>query len=196
MRIPTLPLVVLLTSLACQVPAAQAGGVGFLVNSGVHQDRVYYYDADEVQYVNKQIRPNYGMGLEIILGDEDDRILGVARGYYLQDAPPTEPPNPVVDDPIYNIPDTPEHLGVASVGAHWGIFGNPTGFQVHLVTLLGGGIVSVDNLEFIIADLGIGAHYQFAENFQLVGDATLSMRYRKRLYPGTSAYVGIRYLFD
>ena len=164
---------------------------------------MYYYDTDDTQYLNRQNRPNSGFGIEAILGDKDDRFLGVARGFYLQDSPPTDPPSPVVSDPIYAIPDGPTHLGVATVGVHWGLFGDPTGFQVHLASHLGAGIVTVDsatgegsNVEFLLAEAGAGAHYHFARNLQVYADLAYTMRYRKVFSPGANAYLGVRYMFD
>ncbi len=197
------PLLLALLGSAILCQDAYAGGVGLLGTSGIHQTRVHYYDADDTQYLNRQYRPNMGFGIEAILGDKDDRFLGVARGFYLQDTPPSDIESEYVADPIYAIPDGPTHVGVATVGVHWGVIGDPTGFQAHIASHVGAGIVTVDsatnegsNLEFFLAEAGIGAHYHFARNLQLYADLAYTMRYRKSFYPGANAYLGFRYMFD
>ena len=82
---------------------AQAGGVGLLLNGGAHSENVYFYssqNADGVEYSNlndyEQFQlveyiPNYGGGVELLLGDRDQRILGSFRVYYNQDAPQADP---------------------------------------------------------------------------------------------------------
>ncbi len=187
---------------------AQAGGLGLLYTGGFHQARVYYYEIDELtgedtQYLNRQNRPNMGGGIELILGDKDDRILGVARGYYLNDFPPVAPPDPLVEDPIFAVPDGPTHTGVATVGVHWGVLGDPTRFQAHIASHLGASVVTLDsstgeasNLEFLLGEVGIGAHYHFQNNMQVYLDVAGVVRFRKVIYPGGNAYLGVRYMFD
>ena len=207
MRHPTSLALLLLAGTALHSTSALAGGIGLLGTGGFHQARVYYYDVEETQYLNRQNQLNAGFGIEAVLGDKDERFLGVARGYYMIDTPPTGPEAPLVDDPIYAIPEGPTHIGVATVGVHWGVIGDPTGFQAHIASAVGAGIVTVDNSsnaenlegsnqEFLIGEAGIGAHYHFANNMQLYADVAYTMRYRKVFYPGGNVYLGFRYMFD
>ncbi len=193
----------LLGGFALHSTPANAGGLGIVGTTGFHQARLYYYDSNDLQYLNRQNRPNNGVGLEVILGDKDDRILGVARGYYMIDSPVVAPPDPQVTEPIYTLPDSPTHIGMATVGVHWGVIGDPTGFQAHIASHLGAGIVTVDggtgegnNLEFLLGEAGIGATYHFARSFQAYVDVAGAVRYRKAFYPGANAYLGLRYMFD
>jgi hypothetical protein len=207
MRHPSSLALLLLAGTALHSASAHAGGIGLLGTGGFHQARVYYYDADETQYLNRQNKFNSGLGIEAVLGDKDDRFLGVARGYYMRDTPPTGPDNPLVEEPIFAVPDGPTHIGAATVGVQWGVIGDPTGFQAHIATHLGAGMVTVDNSsgadnlegsnqEFLIGEAGIGAHYHFARSLQIVADVTYTMRYRKVFYPGGNVYLGFRYMFD
>ncbi len=196
-------LMFLLAGTALYSASAHAGGIGLLGTAGMHQARVYYYDVDETQYLNRQNQLNTGFGLEAVLGDKDDRFLGVARGYFLMDSPPVAPKAPLVDDPVYAIPEHPLYMGVATVGVHWGVLGDPTGFQAHIATHVGAGIITADpdtgegtSQEFLLGEAGIGAHYHFARNLQVYADLAYTMRYRKSFYPGANAYVGFRYMFD
>jgi hypothetical protein len=203
MRHPSSLALLLLAGTALHSAAANAGGIGLLGTGGIHQTRVYYYDADDTQYLNRQNRPNTGFGFEAVLGDKDDRFLGVARGYYMMDMPAVAPDAELVDDPIMAVPEGPTHLGMATVGVHWGVIGDPTGFQAHIVSAVGAGIVTVDSStnegssqEFLLGEAGIGAHYHFARNLQIYADVTGGVRYRKLFSPVASGYLGFRYMFD
>jgi hypothetical protein len=203
MRHPTSLALLLLTSAALHSSSALAGGIGLLGTAGFHQARVYYYDAEDNQVLNRQNCLNSGVGIEAILGDKDDRFLGVARGYYLVDSPPTDPPAPTVDDPVDALPEGPTRIGMATVGVHWGVIGDPTGFQAHIGTHVGAGMVTVDSTtgegssqEFLLGEVALGAHYHFARSFQVYADVAYGTRYRKEFSPGGNAYVGFRYMFD
>lgn len=175
---------------------AQAGGLGFLTTGGLHQERVFYYDSESNSYLDNQMRPNFGTGFEAILGDRDDRMLGIARMYWLADLPPTAPADPDVPDAVYSVPTTLESVGVCTVGIKFGIWGDPVGFQVHAMGNLGSSVLTTDNLEYLVGELGGGAQYQLGDDLQLYADAMFSGRYRKHFYPGLGAYAGVRYLFD
>jgi len=203
MRHPISLALILLAGTALHSTSAHAGGIGLLGTAGMHQARVYYYDADDTQYLNRQNKLNKGFGIEAVLGDKDDRFLGVARGYFLQDTPPDGPNDPLVSDPTYAVPEGTTNMGVATVGVHWGIIGDPTGFQAHIVSNIGAGIVTVDSTtgegssqEFLIGEAGIGAHYHFARNLQVYADVVYTMRYRKSFSPGANGFLGFRYMFD
>jgi len=173
-----------------------AGGLGLVTTGGLHQERVYYYDAEENQFEVNQFRPNAGTGIEAILGDVDDRIIGVARGFWLLDAPPVAPSDPDVPDATFAIPSSAEHQGVFTVGVQWGVYGDPVGLLVHIDGNIGGGILTRDNLEYVLAEAGGGAQYQFGEHVQVFGEALAMLRYRKNPYPGMNVYAGVRYIFD
>jgi hypothetical protein len=202
MRHP-LPLALLLLGGSLYSSGALAGGIGLLGTAGMHQARVYYYDADDTQYLNRQNQLNTGFGLEAVLGDKDDRFLGVARGFFLMDSPPDGPKDPLVSDPVYAVPDNPAYLGVATVGVHWGVLGDPTGLQAHIATHVGAGIITADpetgegtSREFLLGEVGIGAHYHLSKAIQVYADAAYTMRYRKSFSPGANGYLGLRYMFD
>ncbi|MBN1334438.1 MAG: hypothetical protein JXB39_00600 [Deltaproteobacteria bacterium] len=193
----------LLASLLAVPASARAGGIGFLGAAGLHNERVYYYNDSGVQGIEQQYRPTLGGGIEAVLGDRDDRIQGVARGFYLRDAPQTEPTPEGFSDPVFDIRDAPMHCGIATVGVVWGLLGDPGAFQVHLVTHLGAGIVTYNgetqepaSLEFAIGEAGGGAEYQIARNVEVYLDAVFSGRYRKRFYPGANGVLGVRVIFD
>src|SRR5262245_38667067 len=90
MRPAVVPLVALGLALA---PAAHAGGIGLVGTGGFQTDHVYFYDAsdDYAQYEQTQTLADFGGGVEIVLGDKDDKIIGIFRGYYLQDSPEKDP---------------------------------------------------------------------------------------------------------
>ncbi len=193
----------LLTALLALPVSARAGGVGLMGAAGLHNERAYYYNAEGVQGIEQQYRPTLGGGLEVILGDRDDRIRGVARGYYLRDAPQKEPTPAGLADPIFDIREAPMHCGIGSVGVLWGILGDPGAFQAHLVTHVGAGIVTVNgetdeaaSLEFVLAEAGAGAEYKIARDVEIYVDAVFSGRYRKRVFPGANGVLGVRVIFD
>jgi hypothetical protein len=201
---PTTPLALLLLgATSLQAAPAMAGGLGLLGTSGFHQARVYYYDELDRQYLNRQVRPNNGFGLEVVLGDKDDKLLGVARSFFVVDSSAVAPPDPQCENPVYAVPDGPLYVGTATVGLHWGVLGDPTGFQAHIASNVGAAVITVDsatgegaNLEYLLAEAGVGAHYQFARNMQVYADVDFALRYRKNFSPGGNAYLGVRYLFD
>src|SRR5262245_13716661 len=75
--------------------SAFAGGLGILATGGAHTERVYYYsNADEdgnpfkdlsdyTQFHQDQFLPNLGAGLDLMLGDRDDKIVGDAQLYWM-----------------------------------------------------------------------------------------------------------------
>ncbi|MDP6932530.1 MAG: hypothetical protein QGG40_06410 [Myxococcota bacterium] len=192
----TLPLIA--AALAFSSSTAQAGGLGLLATGGMHAERAYYYDTDGNQGIDSQIRPNGGVGGELLLGDKDDKVLGFGRFYLLSDAPTTEPDTQGIDDAIY--PDAheqgAENVGVMTVGIQWSLWGDSSGMQVVLNSLAGSGFVTVDNLEFMLLEVGGGATYAFNERVQAYGNVATTARYRKNFSFGGNAYAGVRYMFD
>lgn len=188
--------------LAAVVPLdAFAGGIGLLGTAGVHTDRVYYYDSsdDYAQYLQHQTLPNYGGGLEVVLGDRDDRLQGVFRGFYLQDSPQSDPagssdvPSEYV---VARIRDTPRHLGIGTVGLQWGVLGQPENFMANVSVNVGAGFLTEDKTEFMVLDAGVGATYTFARNLQAHASLLYTLRFRKTATHGATAYAGVRFLFD
>jgi len=186
-------------------PDAHAGGVGVTMGGGFHQERAYYYrdDGDLTQGVDKQLPGNMGMGVELLLGDRDDRVLGVVRGYVSRDGALSNPdPKALGEDMSYDYiyPDV-EAKGAATVGAfavgmQWGLWGDANGFQVIATTLIGSGFWTLDNLEYAIFQGGMGATYTVNERFQFMGSLDATARYRKRFSLGADVWVSARYLFD
>lgn len=201
------PLQAPLSLLLCAAPAllpstALAGGVGLVGMGGVHSDRLYFYAEDESgtlvqQAPYNQINPNFGGGLELVLGDKDDKILGVFRAYYMQDAAQSAS-GPLADggEYVYNIRTVPRDVGMLSGGIQWGLFGDPTGLQFILTSYIGSGFFTSDFTEFINGELGVGASYMFNRKIQVHAEVTGGVRYRKRLYHTENLYLGVRYLFD
>jgi hypothetical protein len=202
----------LLVALIAASPA-HAGGVGLLLHGGGHTENVYYYsnhteDGAELtdlgtfpQYQQKQYIPQYGAGLEFLLGDRDDKIQGVFRVYYNQDAPQGDPSkNPAsgveADWVVSAYRDAARHTGMASMGLNWGIVGNPNKFQVGLSAHLGSGFLTNDHTEFFNLQLGPTANFRF--NRQVIGfvDVHATARFRKEFGFGNQAMAGVRYMFD
>ena len=182
---------------------ADAGGVGITMGAGVHQDRAYYYRDDGAQGIDKQTPTNTGIGAELLLGDRDDRIIGLVRGYVNHDAALSNPdPAALGEDMSYDyvFPDVESqggrNVGVASVGIQWSLWGDPTGFQLIANSLVGSGFWTVDNLEYALFEAGVGVTYTMNERFQLMGSLDATARYRKRFDLGADVWVSGRYMFD
>jgi hypothetical protein len=179
-----------------------AGGLGVLGTFGVHNERVFYYDSSQnfTQWEMSQVIPNYGAGLELILGDRDDRILGTLRAYWVQDAPQRSPADITTNVAAQNVVsayrDTATNVGMASVGLQWGIVGSPDTMQLNAVGGVGSGFLTNDHTEFLFIEAGIGGHYQIARSMQAFGNVMYSARWRKGYEHGPIAYAGVRYLFD
>ncbi|MDP2309485.1 MAG: hypothetical protein Q8P18_25915 [Pseudomonadota bacterium] len=195
---PIIPLAILaLASLSLYAGPAFAGGIGIVTTAGLHGDRVYSYEED-VNGVATQMDPedqlnsNFGGGLEIVLGDKDLKIMGIFRGYYLQDAPQQEPKN----GPIFNVRDVPRDLGVINAGLQWGILGDPGALQLTVVGTLGAGVFTNDFTGYALAEAGVGGTWMAARRIQVAASVTGGARYRKRFYPTTNVYLGARVLFD
>ena len=142
---------------------AHAGGVGLLGTGGMHAERVYFYDADDNQFLQTQYSPNFGGGITLMLGDRDDRLVGHMRFYYQADAAPYSDvfelggvPDGFEGDVAYvatrgcvevegkiACPEEDAYvngrrnIGMAAVGLQWTLFGDPTGFAVNLLTNIG-----------------------------------------------------------
>jgi hypothetical protein len=184
---------------------AEAGSFGLYGHGGVHEGKAYYYRSDGKQGVDSQYRPHAGTGFEMLLGDKDDRLIGQIRLGWTHDWSMNNPEytvdkNDDGEEYEYTHPDyeseSNRNDGHISVGLQWGLWGEPTGFQVIGLTSLTAGFWTVDNLEYFSPELGAGVTYTIADQIQFHGTATAAPRYRKQLYVGTNVSAGIRYLFD
>ena len=179
---------------------AIAGGLGLITSAGLHQERAYYYKGKTTdnQAFDSQSRPNYGMGLEGIIGDRDDKIQGLLRMSWVLDEPPTNPDIAGLKGvwhPDYDSVDT-RNIGVIALGVQWGILGDPSEKQLVINSLVGSGFITTDNSEFVLIELGVGGTYNFTKALQGVANVDLDLRGRKYLTLGPAGHLGIRYLFD
>ena len=186
------------------VPSASfAGGLGIIASSGVQSGKAYYYNLEGDQGSDVQFRPSTSFGGEAILGDPDDKIIGVVRVYGTWNSPLQNPDiagdcDGTTDDyvcPDYNSLGI-DPVGAMTIGIQWGLWGDPRGTQFGLSTMLGSAFATPDNLEYFIGEPGAFASYTFAEKYQVYGQANASVRYRKTFTVGGNAYVGVRYMFD
>jgi hypothetical protein len=195
---PTYALISSLFLVAIASSPARAGGLGIVATGGMHTDRAYYYNSEGQQGIDNQTQPQAGLGIEGLLGDRDDKILGLMRVYWLRDSPPDTPDTQGVQDPVY--PDYaslgPRDIGVAEIGIQWGLLGDPAGLQLTLTTLVGTGFITDDSTEFFLGDAGVGGTYAIGEGLQLYANIGMNIRHRKIVSYGPAAYAGVRYLFD
>ena len=183
-----------LAALALSSAPAFAGGVGIATTAGVHQEVVRWYSADLTQQEESQARPTVGGGLQVILGDKDDKVQGLVKFYGLSDAAPSDPSTGGGD--IVAIREEARQVGYASAGIQWGLTGDPDAFMFCLNTSLGSGFLTTDMLEYANAEVGPAFTYMLADTLQLHGEVTGNVRYRKSFTWAAGAGVGIRYLFD
>lgn len=181
---------------------AFAGGVGLITTGGAHTEVVRFYDssAEWTQYSLTESISHFGGGIEVMLGDKDDRFTGIMRGFYMQDAAQTDPAElATAFDPevvVCEFRREPRKVGYATVGLQMGLWGDPDALQIHAIGALGAGFLTVDHTEFVLAEAGAGVTYQIARNTRVVGDVQYGFRYRKGESHGVSAYAGIRYYID
>jgi len=181
---------------------AYAGGIGILGDIGIRNQPVYFYDnADNLkQYKLTEQIFGFGTGVEVILGDRDDRIFGVFRGYWLREAPETHPSEitelVAPGDVVATVRDEPRDVGVGTVGVSWGFVGQPDAFMLNAVGSMGSGFLTTDHTEYLQVELGLGVSQRLGNNLLLFVDAVYQLRYRKGFFHGPSAMGGIRYLFD
>ncbi len=210
----------LTTALVLLVDPAEAGGLGIVATGGAHTEQVFYYSSrspegapypdfdDYDQYDMTQTLPNLGAGVELLLGDRDDAILGVFRFYYNNDGAQKNPADldsdqrgdetsPVAsEDVVANVRDTARHIGIGSVGLSWGFLGEPDGFQFGGIGQIGAGLVTSDHTEFLLVGLGPMITYKVARQAQLFADVQYEVRIRNELQHSVAAFAGARYLFD
>jgi len=188
-----------LSALALSVSTtAQAGAVGALVNTGLHQERAYFYSASKEQTTESQMRFNGGFGIEALVGDKDEKIQGILRFLWLSDAPPTTPDvGNTVRPEMPNYDElSAKNTGVLGLGVQWGLLGDPADKQLILTSLVGSGFITTDNTEYVLAEVGAGGTYNLTETLQANANIALTMRNRKHISFGPNLYMGVRYLFD
>ncbi len=179
-------------------PNALAGGFGVLGTGGIHGDRLYVYSENSVGQEEQetpidQLNPNFGGGLEMILGDKDYKINGFLRMYYLADWPVQAP----AGDYTYDLRTTSvRDIGMAEAGLQFGIWGEPEAFQLCIIGIIGSGLLTNDQTEFMTAEAGFGFTYTMKRNIQLHAEVDGGIRYRKRIFPTVNGTAGVRYLFD
>jgi hypothetical protein len=192
--------------------SAYAGGFGVLGTGGIHTERVYYYSnvdedgnlykdiGDYDQFNMDQILIQSGAGLNLMLGDRDDKITGDARFFWMMDAAPTDPAqidSAVPDENVVaDIRDAPKHVGIMMLGLSWGVVGNPAKAQLAVVGHVGSAFITLDHTEFLLVGLGPGFNVRLARQAQLFGDVTYQLRYRKDFQHSAAGTLGVRYLFD
>lgn len=182
---------------------AYAGGLGLVSAAGLHSEHVYAYSEDLTQYKVSQLRPTYGVGLQAILGDVDDDFVGVAKMYWIGDAPPqgdgvqqAARDQGAEGDVTYAARQGVRPMGIATAGLQWGVLGDPTGVQLNIVANLGSSFMTQDASEFLLAEVGVGGHYSLTETVQVNAEATYRARYRKEISHGGGLTLGVRYFFD
>ncbi len=207
---PAYALVVLFAS-----APAYAGGVGPMVMGGFHTEPVAFYSSEidggegpvipdlgsYEQFLETQIIGNAGGGLELMLGDRDDLIQGVFRGFYMVDLPQHQPDpnNELVDADalVVAIREDVRHLGLGTVGINFGVaraVQNKLKFSVALH--LGAAFATFDQAEFFLGQLGGNLSYLVRRNAEVYVDVSYGLRARKDLSHGLYGAAGVRVLFD
>ena len=205
MRAVNIPLVGSLIFGVLSASDAVAGGIGVITTAGVHQENIYAYDQELIQYSVTQLRPNLGAGVQGLLGDRDDRIMGYVKMYYMIDSPQVDndisakvkAENEGVEGAVvYAVREDPRSVGVASVGVQWGLLPDADAFQLTAISGIGAGALTIDSSEFILVELGAGAQYALTEQLYLHGELAYQGRYRKSFDHGAGVNVGVRFMFD
>jgi len=202
MHLHNIPLIIGAVALTSLTAPALAGGIGVMGAAGVHQERADYYDEDENHFYEDQMRPNYGTGLYVMLGDRDDRVQGSMKIYWQADAPPTtelnngRDPDFVGDEISIALRQDDRNIGIATAGIQWSLVGDPSAFSFNLITNIGAAAITPDLTEFAYAEIGPGVSYALDSSIQFFGEALYQPRWRKGLSHGAGGAVGVRYLFD
>jgi len=130
------------------------------------------------------------------------------RFSYLSESPPTDDvtvPDGYVerlDDEGNDLgPEVPintasREIGEVSAGLLWGIWGDPTGLQLNVLTALGAGVLTTDSTEYVLVEVAPGVQYTKDDRLQFYASAAYQGRWRKGLAHGPRAMAGVRYLFD
>lgn len=192
---------------------AYAGGIGVLLHGGAHTEKAFFYSNHDPetdtpinvatnypQFEQTQFVPQFGGGFEFILGDRDDRIQGVFRGYYSMDAAQSDPADSTTEiNSEYVVSEhrtVARHVGMASMGLNWGAIGSTDGFQLGVSAHIGAGALTNDHSEFFQLMVGPTANYRLSNSVIGFADLHYIGRFRKGYSHGTQAMVGMRFMFD
>jgi hypothetical protein len=203
----------LLTAALTASAPAFAGGIGIMGHGGIHSERVFYYStidpSSNTQITNPdnylplrqvQLVPQFGGGLEFILGDRDDNITGVFRGYWNLDLAQGNPADRTTAVNAENVVsahrDEALHLGMASVGLNWMAVGDRDGLRFGASVHVGAAVLSPTQEEFLIVSAGPSINYRLSRPLIGFADLQYHARYRKVLSNGVQGVVGLRYMFD
>jgi hypothetical protein len=178
---------------------AWAGGVGIIGTGGLHGERVYYYKENSIgefeqQPPSQQYNLQMGGGIELALGDKDNKITGLFRLYWCQEAPQQDPADP--DEFSFQVRLEPRDIGMIDAGLVFGFLGKPTGFQLGAVGMVGSAFMTTDQTEFLKAQAGLGVSYTILRHVQFHFQTLHGVRYRKSLDYQVDNVLGVRYLFD
>ncbi len=194
--------------LTLATPTAQAGGIGVLATGGFRGETLYFYDRsdDFTKYQIGETIGNFGGGIEVMLGDRDDRIVGHFRGYYMAETPEYNPANVTSlvapADVVAAWRQDIRHVGMVTVGLQFGLFGDPDRVQLVAVADIGSGFLTNDHSEFLIAEVGPGITIGFpgSEGFmrdtQFWANGVFALRQDRGFKYGANVYTGLRYMFD
>jgi hypothetical protein len=180
---------------------AFAGGVGLLATGGFYTETVYFYDSSKEfqQYQQSQTIGTYGTGVEVALGDRDDRIMGMARWYWIQETPQKDPALSTglvdTDNVVANWRENTRNVGIFTVGLQWA-FLKKEKFSLNANAMFGSGFLTTDHTEFFMAEAGAGAAYRLSTTLDAHIEVQYAVRNRKGLLHGVNTYAGLRYLFD
>ncbi len=196
----------LLAGAALVSTPALAGGVGLIGGGGFGTTPIYAYEADNLQpFIYNQLRPRTGLGAQLVLGDRDDRFVGVGRFYWQSELPQSDDPEAIqaaatagdYGDVTYAINPNTRNVGIGTAGIQWGIWGDRTGgLAFNALTCIGAGIKTDDAREFLVLELGPGVQYSVNKRVQLNAEVLYQARYRKGFDHAVTGTIGARYLFD
>jgi hypothetical protein len=201
----------LAAALSLALGTAHAGGIGLVASGGAHVEPLYFYSsvdedgnpypspASYDQFKLDQTIPHYGGGFEFLLGDRDDKIIGVTRFYFLLDGPQMDPSGSTdvaEEDLVVKYRDTARQMGIGTIGLNWGIVGNPKNFQLGLATHIGAAFATNDYTEFMIGNIGPSVTYKPSRTTQVFAEATYQVRYRQYIQHSGNLALGVRYFFD
>jgi hypothetical protein len=181
---------------------AFAGGVGIVGGGGLRTQPVYWYfegNAAE-QYKQNQWLGQYGTGVEVALGDRDERFLGFFRGYWWQELAEKDPATvtqiATAEEVVGAYRAEARDVGMFTVGIQYAPVGNPKTVAGLIVADIGSGFLTTDHTEFLQVEAGLGIQVTPVKGFQIYLDQMYAVRWRKGFSQGTNTYLGARYLFD
>jgi hypothetical protein len=206
----------LLASVGALAPtSAHAGGVAPIVTGGFHTEKLYFYSREKdggagavirdpnqyERYDMTQVLGQVGSGLELMLGDRDDFIQGVFRGYWMMDTPQIDPAKSTdlvdADALVAAWRTEARHVGMGTVGIQWGIVRAASDrFKFGLSLHVGGAFLTSDHTEFLLAQGGANVNYQITRSLEFFADVNYGLRVRKTPGHGLYTTAGLRVLFD